>query len=89
MTILPSVGADTTVGWWKRIPEAERIMLRRYLGTSGDDIAWELTQACFASVARTAIVCMQDVMRLDNEEGRMNTPGTKEVREAGGCPAAR
>lgn len=64
-------------------------MLRRYLGTSGDDIAWELTQACFASVARTAIVCMQDVMRLDNEEGRMNTPGTKEVREAGGCPAAR
>lgn len=69
------------MGWWKKIEEWEKDVLREYLGVKGSDIAWELMAACMESVARTAIVTMQDVMRLDNT-ARMNTPGTKEVRTA-------
>src|SRR5919198_1015720 len=42
---------DTTVGWFASLPEAERHNVRRYLGTHGDDIAWDLIRCALASVA--------------------------------------
>ncbi len=65
---------DTVVGWWQRASEAERDFCRRYLGTDGQDIAWDLIRAAWASVAVLAIAPMQDLLRLDNS-ARMNYPG--------------
>ncbi|CAG9466025.1 unnamed protein product [Pedinophyceae sp. YPF-701] len=70
---------DTCQGWWDRIPEgSERDYFRTYLGVTGEDPAWDLIKSCMQSVSRTALFTLQDVMRLGNEEGRMNTPGVAE-----------
>jgi 4-alpha-glucanotransferase len=66
---------DTTIGWWSRLPEEVRSQLREYFATDGMDVAGTLVRAAFASVADTAIVPMQDVLRLGGEH-RMNLPGT-------------
>jgi 4-alpha-glucanotransferase len=67
---------DTTRGWWKTTSDAERAFVRRYLGhpVTRRTIAWEFIRVALASVARTAIVPLQDVLNLGSE-GRMNTPG--------------
>ena len=66
---------DTAIGWWSVQGEDVRDHLRRYLADDGNDIAWTLIRTAFASVADTAIVPMQDVLRLGGEH-RMNFPGT-------------
>jgi 4-alpha-glucanotransferase len=66
---------DTAIGWWSQQPEGVRDQVRQYFATDGNDIAGTLMRAAFASVARTAIVPMQDVLRLGGEH-RMNLPGT-------------
>ena len=65
---------QTTIGWFQSRPEAERQAIQRYLGHDGSDIAWDLIRLALASVADTAILPLQDVMRL-GDEARMNTPG--------------
>jgi 4-alpha-glucanotransferase len=75
---------DTTVGWWAagvgdttRTPaavEAERSLCRRYLGTAGAEIHWDLVRLLLMSVADTVIVPLQDVLGIGSE-GRMNLPG--------------
>ena len=66
---------DTSLGWFQQLgPDMKKLVLE-YLGAGGDDIVWELIRAAFVSVARTAIVPLQDVLRL-NSDARMNTPGT-------------
>lgn len=67
---------QTTVGWWETsaTPD-EKQLIKEYMGASAaDDIAMAFTRAAFGSVARTAVVTMQDVLRLD-DSARMNTPG--------------
>ncbi len=67
---------DTTRGWYASIPEGERDFARRYLGRGAEDldIAWDLIRAAFASVARFAVIPLQDVLDLGTE-ARMNYPG--------------
>jgi 4-alpha-glucanotransferase len=66
---------DTTVGWYRHSStEKERDFFRRYFRTDGHDPAWTLLDAAFASVARFAIVPLQDLLSLDTE-ARMNLPG--------------
>ena len=66
---------DTSVGWWAAQTAQVRRDVRDYLATDGLDIAWTLVRAACASVADTAIVPMQDALRLGGEH-RMNLPGT-------------
>jgi 4-alpha-glucanotransferase len=66
---------DTAVGWYQRVEEHERSFARRYLNTSGEDIAWDLIRAAWASVAVFALAPLQDLLGLDNE-ARMNYPGS-------------
>lgn len=68
---------DTTVGWYASLNERERSRVLRYLGTDGRDIAWEMIRLAFGSVANTAMVPLQDVLRLGSE-ARMNFPGRAE-----------
>jgi 4-alpha-glucanotransferase len=65
---------DTTVGWWRQLDEGVRQQVRNYLGSSGDEIHWEMMRALFMSVADTTIVTLQDVLGLDSD-ARMNFPG--------------
>jgi 4-alpha-glucanotransferase len=67
---------DTTVGWYQETStEAERDYARKYLGSSGSDIAWNMIRLAWASVAQTAMTTVQDLLSL-RHAARMNTPGT-------------
>lgn len=69
---------DTTNGWYDKIGAQERDFIETYLGYADeDDMAWTFIKAAMASVAKTAMFTMQDVLSLDNS-GRMNLPGTAE-----------
>lgn len=41
-----------------------------------NDISWELIRLAISSVARTAVIPMQDILRLGSS-ARMNTPATQ------------
>jgi 4-alpha-glucanotransferase len=65
---------DTTVGWWKSCatPE-EKQYAGAYVGPAEDGIHWAFIRTAYASVAKLAVVPLQDVLGLDSET-RMNTP---------------
>lgn len=65
---------NTTRGWWAELEGAARSQVQRYLGVSGDDIAWDLTRAALASTADLAVIPLQDLLSL-GADARMNTPG--------------
>ena len=68
---------QTTVGWFCSQPEWVRDLVRGYVGGPVDDPAWAMIRLALNSVARVAIVPMQDVLRL-GDEARMNVPGMAE-----------
>ena len=78
---------DTTVGWFRtevtestQTPEeiaAERAFVRRFVGTTGEQIHWDLIRLASGSVADTVIFPLQDVLGLDSS-ARMNVPGRGE-----------
>jgi 4-alpha-glucanotransferase len=68
---------DTTRGWWRTLDADARGRVRDYLGSTGDEIEWDLIRAAYASVADRAIVPLQDVFGLGSE-ARMNTPAEAE-----------
>jgi 4-alpha-glucanotransferase len=66
---------DTAWGWYTTSStERERDFFRRYFRTDGSDVAWTLIEGAFRSVARMAVVPLQDVLDLGTE-ARMNLPG--------------
>lgn len=65
---------ETTRGWYNNASYKEQDHIRRYLGISGDDIAWDMIRLCHMSVADLSIIPMQDLMSLGNQ-ARMNFPG--------------
>ncbi len=64
---------DTSLGWYANATEKERDHVRRYLGVSGRQIGWDLLRASYKSVARLAIIPMQDLLSLGSE-ARFNIP---------------
>ena len=65
---------DTACGWYASAGPAVTDHLRRYLGRDGQDIAWDMIRAAFASVSAMAIVPLQDVLSLGST-ARLNFPG--------------
>lgn len=80
---------DTTIGWFTsegagdstrsgdEVNE-EREFVLKYLGSDGSEINWDFIRLALASVARTAIIPLQDVIGCGSE-ARMNIP----ARESG------
>ena len=68
---------DTTRGWYDSLDSDSRHRLHEYLSCDGSDIAWDLIRTALESVARMAIVPIQDVRNLGSE-ARFNTPGVAE-----------
>jgi len=67
---------DTTVGWYAALEPAVRAEVDGLL-PPGEDPAWRMAEAVFASRAHTAVVPLQDLLSLDGAH-RMNTPGREE-----------
>ncbi|KAL0432026.1 UNVERIFIED_CONTAM: 4-alpha-glucanotransferase, chloroplastic/amyloplastic [Sesamum radiatum] len=68
---------DTIRGWWDILPQEEKSNVVKYLGNIvEEDISWGLIQAALSSVAKTAIIPMQDVLGLGSS-ARMNIPATQ------------
>jgi 4-alpha-glucanotransferase len=65
---------DTTRGWAAGLSPEERARFVAYAGGDGRDPAADLIRLAYSSVARRAIVPLQDVFGLGSE-ARMNTPG--------------
>ncbi|EFN57034.1 hypothetical protein CHLNCDRAFT_21506 [Chlorella variabilis] len=69
---------QTAVGWWKHGAQPEeKALIRRYTGMTDDDVAYCFIRESLRSCAHTAVITMQDIMRLD-DTARMNTPGRAE-----------
>lgn len=71
---------DTTLGWYNQLDPHTSQRVQEYLGFSSREGGREamprpLIRATFASVAKLAIVPMQDLLELGSEH-RMNIPGT-------------
>ena len=76
---------DTVVGWFhdqggadstRTAAQAheEREAALRYLGTTGEEIHWDMIRVALASVAELAVFPLQDILGLGSE-ARMNRPG--------------
>eukprot|EP00793_Prasinoderma_coloniale_P003056 PRCOL_00006523-RA len=68
---------DTVAGWYEEADADTRALVDAYMGTAGlepAEVATEFVRTAMASPARITIVQMQDLLGLDNKEGRMNTP---------------
>ncbi|MEE9422152.1 MAG: 4-alpha-glucanotransferase [Gammaproteobacteria bacterium] len=68
---------DTTLGWYQALDDAQREIVSRYFGHAADEMPWLLIRTALASVARMAILPMQDLLGLDSDH-RMNIPGVAE-----------
>lgn len=66
---------DTSQGWYQASSEKEKDYCRKYLSSSGDNIAWHMIRSIWASVAAFSLAPMQDFLELDTH-ARMNFPGT-------------
>jgi 4-alpha-glucanotransferase len=67
---------NTTLGWFKNdLSTKQKNALIEYLGhkVSGNDVSWEMIRMAMSSVAKTAIIPMQDLLNLGSE-ARMNHP---------------
>ncbi|HKK81844.1 MAG TPA: 4-alpha-glucanotransferase, partial [Prolixibacteraceae bacterium] len=69
---------DTLRGWWESLPEAEKRRVKMYCSrTNRESMPEQLIEMAWSSVAKLAIVPLQDILHL-GKEARMNTPGTIE-----------
>lgn len=66
---------DTTLGWWRHCAEDTRWRLAEYLNCAAVPMPDALNRLALASVARLAVLPLQDLLALDSQ-ARMNTPGT-------------
>jgi 4-alpha-glucanotransferase len=66
---------DTTVGYFQKAPPGELAFAQRYIPSEGKEIHWDLVRLAYQSVARLAVIPLQDILGLGST-ARMNTPGT-------------
>lgn len=65
---------DTLVGWFASLSEEEKRRVTDYIGREDINVHWEIIRLAYASVARIAIIPLQDWLGLGSE-ARMNQPG--------------
>jgi 4-alpha-glucanotransferase len=66
---------NTTLGWWKALDKTGKQQVKDYLLRPCRDMPWPLIETAMASVARLAIIPLQDLLGLP-DSARMNRPGT-------------
>jgi 4-alpha-glucanotransferase len=71
---------NTTKGWYRELASSgiqERLEMYLNKSISEENVASELARSVFSSVAKTAILPIQDILNLD-ETAKMNLPGSNE-----------
>ncbi len=68
---------DTAAGWYASTDARTQHRFRVTTARDGSNPAWALTREAWASVARTAVAPMQDLLGLGSE-ARFNTPGERD-----------
>lgn len=68
---------DTSLGWYQHAQQAQREHMQQYLGYPNLEMPWPLIYSALRSVARLAIVPVQDILALDSG-ARMNRPGEQQ-----------
>ncbi|HEU5349325.1 MAG TPA: 4-alpha-glucanotransferase [Ktedonobacterales bacterium] len=76
---------DTTRGWFESLTKAERRHVVTYLHSDERHIVWDMIRAAEASVARIAILPLQDPLELGNA-ARMNYPSKPAHNWTWRCP---
>lgn len=66
---------NTTNGWFQELDADKKRYVYDYLLASSESMPWLLIRAALASVAKLAVIPMQDLLALGAEH-RMNRPGT-------------
>lgn len=66
---------DTTRGWYDKLDDASKDLVRRYFQCSDEEVVWQMMRYMIESNSEWAIFPMQDFLEL-NSDGRMNTPST-------------
>ena len=66
---------DTLRGWFGGLDEATRERVEFYLRAPASEVPTAMHRAALGSVARLAVLPMQDLLELGSE-ARFNTPGT-------------
>lgn len=64
---------DTTRGWFDSLSKSRRSHVLKYLHSDGHHVVWGMIRAAEASVARIAMLPLQDPLELGSE-ARMNFP---------------
>lgn len=65
---------NTSLGWWKSLPAEGKQQVKDYLLRPCRDMPWPLIETALASVAKLAVIPLQDLFGLDSK-ARMNRPG--------------
>ncbi|MGD1821990.1 MAG: 4-alpha-glucanotransferase [Pleomorphochaeta sp.] len=66
---------DTTRGWFDKLDDGTKDLIRRYYESSNEDIVFKMIRNMFFTNSKWAILPMQDFLELDSKS-RMNTPST-------------
>lgn len=66
---------DTSLGWFVAATPATKQRLNEYMAWPKEPMPWPLIKSALGSVAKLAVIPMQDILSLDSG-CRMNTPGT-------------
>ena len=66
---------NTSLGWFQSLEDWHRQRVLDYLGHPQEPMPWPLIRTALESIARMAVIPMQDYLGLDTR-GRMNQPGT-------------
>ncbi|MDH3687937.1 MAG: 4-alpha-glucanotransferase [Gammaproteobacteria bacterium] len=67
---------NTTRGWYEELEAPERDQVIDFLGPFTEEMPWPIIRMALSSVARLAVLPMQDILGLGSRH-RMNTPGTE------------
>lgn len=67
---------DTTIGWYETLTNDQKAYVQAYLSRSDREPHWAFIREVWASVARLAVVPMQDILGLGSR-ARMNMPGSE------------
>jgi 4-alpha-glucanotransferase len=76
---------DTTRAWFASLTPEERAHVTAYLHSDGQHIVWDMIRAAEASVARIAVLPLQDPLELGGK-ARMNFPSKPENNWMWRCP---
>jgi 4-alpha-glucanotransferase len=66
---------NTSLAWWQSLDSSSKQQVKTYLKRPCDDMPWTLLETALSSVAKLAIIPLQDLLGLDGK-ARMNKPGT-------------